>query len=237
MIRVLARHCNNRNTPKNRPVWFDYERTFCNLMQTMDEDCSLTVLFDGDPTQHFVSRYPVNVVRFDGGSDAASFAKVMNYCKQQREVWHVSDIVYLLEDDYVHRPGWPDVMREGFHCGLGDMLSLYDHTDRYTSPETCRIACTARCHWRTAPSTTNTFALRFQTLLEDLDVHSSFAASGVAMGHHSDHEKHVYLQQNRQRVLITSVPGFSAHCETGYLSPTIDWSTLHQSSMTMTVGA
>lgn len=226
MIRVIVRHCNTSAGPgsKMRPAWFDLEKTFINLMNTLDHECTLTVLFDGDPARHFVSRYPVDVVRFDGGSDAASFGKVMRYCKQQEHAWNGSDIVYLLEDDYMHRPGWPEIMREGFHCGFGDMVSLYDHRDRYATAEPCRMSFTKQCHWRTAHSTTNTFALRFQTLLEDLDVHVFFAATGIATGHHSDHEKHVYLQNQRNRVLITSVPGFSTHSEAAYLSPTIDWS-------------
>lgn len=225
MIRILLRQCNSKGKSTTRPPWFDQERAFLNLLETMDGGCSLTVMFDGDPHRHFVHKHPVSVVRFSAGSDAASFGKMLVHVRQQAAGWAPEDIVYFVEDDYIHMPGWPNVMREGFSKRVGaDMVSLYDHSDKYTEKaDPCRLKHTPSCHWRTAVSTTNTFAVRLRTLLEDMDVHARFAAAGAEQGHHSDHEKFLELSRLRLRTLCTSIPGYSTHCESPYLSPCVDW--------------
>ncbi len=91
-----------------------------------------------------------------------------------------NDIVYLLEDDYLHVDGSKDILLEGLE--IADYVSLYDHPDQYM---TCsfanngaaplnrfrlhrwRIFVTEHTHWREAPSTTMTFAARVKTLKED----------------------------------------------------------------------
>ena len=223
MIHILLRQSGSRPSA-TRPPWYDAEAAFQNLLATMDEACTLTVLFDGDPHSHFVKKYCVDVIRFTGGSDAASFGKLLVFAYQQRDVWKSSDIVYILEDDYVHRSGWPQIMREAFEDDQGDLVSLYDHLDRYKpGAGACRLSYTTSCHWRTAPSTTNTFALRFKTLLEDIPDHAKFVEIGIQQGHHPDQEKFVHLFRQKKRVLITSVPGYATHCEQAYLSPAADW--------------
>jgi len=227
MLRILLRMSHER-VSKTRPNWFEPENMLKNLLDTMDDECSLTVLFDGDPKGHFVVKYPVSVVRFSAGSDAASFGKLLIYVFQQHTKWQPSDILYLLEDDYFHRPCWPKIMREAFQGTECDIVSLFDHPDRYSPGSgACRLVHTASCHWRTAISTTNTFALLLKTLLEDIEIHARFVESGIAQGHHADHEKHIMLYRQNKRVLVTSVPGYSTHCETEYLSPCFDWPGTH----------
>ena len=91
-----------------------------------------------------------------------------------------NDIVYLLEDDYLHVGNSKEILLEGLQ--IADYVSLYDHPDQYM---TCgfkrkgaaplnrfrlhrwKIFVTEHTHWREAPSTTMTFAARVSTLKED----------------------------------------------------------------------
>lgn len=217
MIRVLVRHCNSINS-KARPDWFDKQKVFQNLVSTLDDRCSLTVLFDGDPTNHFVAGHPVSIVRFKAGSDAGSFRKTLSFAEKQQSSWRPEDIVYFVEDDYVHRPGWPQIIREAFDAKLGDLVSVYDHRDKYDGKQQCQLSFTRSCHWRSTPSTTNTFAVRYGTLLQDLDLYKRFAdpvRSAVCI----DHERFLALLSEKGRRLVSSVPGFATHCENEYLSP------------------
>lgn len=222
MIHVLLRQCSRVNS-KPRPPWFSHELMFQRLLATMDDTCRLVVMFDGNPADHFVMRYSVDVVQFSGGTDAASFRKTLAYARSQQGKWAPDDIVYFLEDDYLHRPGWPAVLAEAFQGSVGDTVSLYDHTDRYKDGAGgCNLAHTGTCHWRTAISTTNTFAVRARTLFEDMEVLERFAdpaRSAVCI----DHEKHVALWRERKRKLVTSVPAWSTHAEAGHLAPVMDW--------------
>lgn len=228
-IYTFVRHCNisNNSKDKTRPEWFTKEKAFANLLETKDISVHVTILLDtasvDNPSMHFSAKYKdVNVVCMNGGSDAHSFINLFNHVRNL----HLPDdaIIYLLEDDFVHRSGWPVIMREAFDAKLADYVTLYDHADKYTFPMysnlTSKLYATASCHWRTTPSTTNTYALLFKKLKDSADTHLAF--SDTKIGFTFDHNKFVYLL-SKGDTLISSVPGYSTHVEQEYLSPTIDW--------------
>ena len=54
--RTTARNKNNNL----RPSWFNYENCFANLISTLDNDCKLTVMFDGSEEEYnnyFIERH------------------------------------------------------------------------------------------------------------------------------------------------------------------------------------
>ncbi|RYF11607.1 MAG: hypothetical protein EOO77_19015 [Oxalobacteraceae bacterium] len=180
-------------------------------------------MFDGDPSAHFVAQYPVDVVKFNGGSDAASFLNTLRYVSQRQAQWDPSDIVYFTEDDFWHKEDWPTIMREGFHNARADIISLYDHRDKYTGAlRPCEVTCTDSCHWRSAVSTVNTFALRYGCLMEDMDVYKDFANPAVSRVC-VDHERFLRLYESKGRRLFTCIPARSTHCEREHLSPVVPW--------------
>jgi hypothetical protein len=134
-------------------------------------------------------------------------------------------IVYLLEDDYLHRPGWSEVMLEGFDI-KSHYLTLYDFDFFIAKGYLCEIFTTPSSHWRAVPATTNTFACRYKTLLEDLEVHQKHSINGVKEeeGFHfsKDYDKFWELQK-QERYLISPMPGWSTHCDENHISPIIDW--------------
>ena len=223
-IHIFVRHTSNPHG-KFRPEWFSLENCFKNLIGILDDQSELTVLFDGDPSDHFVSKYDVKIVKIEGGCDSKSFTKVLDYVTKDVDIPD-DDIVYLLEDDYLHRPGSLDALREifsTFQNGV-EYVSLYDHANKYmlqyqTPGFIPQLTHTKNTHWRTTPSTTNTYAMKFSTLKRDLDIHYKYCTMGPVT---QDHLKFLELWQ-MGKSLLTPIPGYSTHVENALMSPTIDW--------------
>jgi hypothetical protein len=227
-IYVFVRHCaqSSNSVNKGRPSWFTKERALCNLLSTKDHNTHVTILLDTastpDASSYFAYNYNVKVVEAHGGTDAHSFINLINYvCNQGLPD---DSIIYLLEDDYIHKQGWTDVLREAFDAKIAPYVTLYDHPDKYFMPLyknlVSKLFVTPSCHWRTTPSTTNTYASLFSTLKHNKEIHLRF--SDTKVGFTFDHQKFVYLAEKGQ-ILVSSVPGFSTHVENGLLSPIEGW--------------
>lgn len=226
-IKIFVRHCNisSNSVSKNRPDWFSREKCWNNLLATVDIDTDITVMFDGTlSTEHFLSNDARNykLVCKDGGTDGHSFLNLLEYVHAQ----NVEDntILYIVEDDFYHKPGWTHILREGFEYIGADYITLYDHADKYFLPMyedlQSKIIATPSIHWRTTPSTTNTYAMLSQTFKKHYYIHKEYC--DLEKGFTRDHDKFIRLW-NEGSNLISCIPGYSTHCETEYLSPTINW--------------
>ena len=242
-IHVFVRHCMFSSNNKGRPSWFCRKTIFEKLLATKDENTHITVIFDttsGREDEHFVSKYPgVNVIGIDSGCETISFTNMVQHILKQTNIAD-DDIVYSVEDDYLHHVGWPKALREAFDQ-LGEKITyvtLYDHPDKYGSQYKSlqsTVYHTNSCHWRSTPSTTNTYALRFRDLKKHAETHLKF--SKPEHKNTFDHAKFVHLQNDLGHVLISSIPAYSTHVEDNMLSPCIDWkkvlmedtSSIHQS--------
>lgn len=225
MIHIFQRHCNfsSNSIGKARPDWFTREKCFRNLLNTLTEEVKLTVVFDGQPKDHFIENYDgFDIVNFNGGNDGLSFLNLINYVEGLD--LSEDDIVYFLEDDYIHQDGWVSILKEGFTYIGVDYITLYDHKDKYFLPMydnlQSKIIVTPSVHWRTCPSTTNTYACRFKTLKKHIDIHKEYC--DLEKGFTRDHDKFLRLWQEGSN-LISSIPGYSTHVEIEYMSPIVDW--------------
>lgn len=225
-IEIFVRHCHLSSASRHKKRFADFSPKACfhNLLETVDlTKANLTFFLDAPfASHHFVkeqSHYPV--VEIEAGSEASSFLKLLDHVEKLN--LHPDTILYFLEDDYLHRPGWVDILLEGFSIPKIDYVTLYDHRDKYFFPEykklSSRIFATSSCHWRTTPSTTNTFAMRCKTLLKHLPIHRRFSENRPIS---ADHEKFCLLGK-LGAVLISSIPGYSTHCEPEFASPCHDW--------------
>lgn len=226
-IEVFVRHCHfsTASQNKNRPSWFSREACHNKLMETINKDFVnvtffLDTFFPFEGT-HFVkkqTKYPVIEVK--EGTEASSFLRLINHIASLP--LDPETIVYIVEDDYMHRPGWIEVLLEGFSLNV-PYVTLYDHKDKYTfemyKELTSKIFHTESCHWRTVPSTTNTYAMRFKTLLKDLDTHRAFSLNRQVS---DDHHKFLALGAKGSH-LVSPMPGWSTHLEPEYMSPCINW--------------
>ena len=82
-----------------------------------------------------------------------------------------------------------------------------------------KVLRTELSHCMPTPSTTSTFACKFRTLRKDADIHIKYS---VGYKQRQDHASFMELHQ-RKRVLISSIPGYSTHCQKEFLAPCIDW--------------
>jgi glycosyltransferase involved in cell wall biosynthesis len=227
-IKIFVRHCNSSSNSigKSRPEWFSRKKCWDNLLTTIDKDTDVTVMFDGEPNEeHFLYNDTRNytLVKKYGGNDGQSFLNLVEYVYEQ----NIDDntVLYFVEDDYYHKPGWTNVMREGFEYIGVDYITLYDHADKYFLPMyndlQSKIIATPSSHWRTTPSTTNTYAMLAKTFRKHYNIHKEYC--DLEKGYTRDHDKFMKLWEIGSN-LISCIPGYSTHCETEYLSPCTDWS-------------
>lgn len=228
MIRIFQRHCNFSTNSHNkpRPEWFDREKIFDSFINTLDKRVEYTAFHDcgnGGIEDHFLYNKSVNKVSIFGGNDAQSFLNLLNYVNDQD--YPENDIIYFVEDDYLHKEGWVDILLEGFKYIGADYFTLYDHPDKYYSPMyedlTSKIIATPSVHWRTTPSTTNTYACIVSTLKKHFNIHIKYC--DLVEKWTKDHDKFTHLW-NEGSNLVSCIPGYSTHVESNMLSPTINWS-------------
>lgn len=234
-IYVFVRHCgvSSNSMNKSRPLWFAKELAFQNLLETKDDNTHIYVMLDiatvDNYEDHFGFKYSdthgVKVIPMKGGTDAHSFINMIEYVCELQSVIDHNAIIYLLEDDYIHRPGWCQALREAFEQDIGDYVTLYDHPDKYIDKRLygnlhAKISVTNSCHWRTTPSTTNTYAMRYKTLLFSKEDHLRFSCKIV--GFTFDHAKFVFFNNIGKR-LVSAIPAYSTHVENNMLSPILDW--------------
>jgi hypothetical protein len=229
-IEVFIRHCyysKIQELPDRiRPSWFNKIKVFENFKNTLNPDLiNYTIVYDefyGSIDKTFLSQEK-NVEIIKCGSETDSFLQTLDIIQSRN--FDDDTIVYLLEDDYLHRPGWSEVMLEGFDI-KSHYLTLYDFDFFIAKGYLCEIFTTPSSHWRAVPATTNTFACRYKTLLEDLEVHQKHSINGVKEeeGFHfsKDYDKFWELQK-QERYLISPMPGWSTHCDENHISPIIDW--------------
>ncbi len=232
-VNIFVRHC--KGNKKLRPDWFSYEKCFQNLLSVIDKDTKLTVVFHGDPSDHFISKYPnVNIVTSTAECESQAFTELLDYVLSLDLT--DDEIIYILEDDYMHVPGAMDILREGFQTNA-DYVTLYDHADKYMNGYydvyakgfPIQITHTQSVHWRTTPSTTNTYAMKFKTLKNDKEIHYKYCNKNIVGKGTCDHNKFIELW-NFGRSLISCIPGYSTHCEPGLLSPVINWERITDTS-------
>ncbi len=231
-IEVFVRHCNFSEVSqhKNRLSGFSRQKCYENFLSNLDKKrVNVTFLLDtfhsGD--KHFVlDQTDFPVIEIKEGTETGSFLRLLDHVVSLK--LDPETIIYFLEDDYLHREGWIDVLLEGFTIPEASYVTLFDHRDKYFHPLykelTSKIFHTASCHWRTTPSTTNTYAMKYQTLMQHLPIHREFSLNRKIS---ADHEK--FLELGRQgALLISSIPGWSTHVELNLASPCFDWELFFQ---------
>jgi hypothetical protein len=248
VIHIYYRHASMRVLgARSRPNWFSYARCFNNLIETsadafMTGRAVLNVVYDGSEAdfetndvyplyqQAKVAGFKVTPeVRFiSGGDQRKAWRACLELVNQDIESGKVrgDDLIYLLENDYVHVPTWVDKIDEVVRSGLKwEYLTMYDHLDKY--PALCssqdasrytslksQIYCTGSHHWRTTPSTCATYMLPVKVFLSDRKV--------LKLGIY-DFKLFKILGHLRRRTLISPVPSLATHSMTEYLAPAVEW--------------
>ncbi len=142
------------------------------------------------------------------GNGAATF----NLALDEALTYDDKEIIYFIENDYLHKPESQKVLEEGFSLGAS-FVALYDHPDKYLDPnqggnpycegggEDTRVYLTKSTHWKITNSTTMTFAAKVSTLKRVepiLRIHTSGT-------HPNDFHMFLDLRENEE-LLITPIP-------------------------------
>lgn len=229
-VAVIYRCCdselNSNEFKAIRPEWFDKRVCFLSLYQNIklsDFDISFRVLHDGDD-KGFLSFILKNMYsdkigfldKIDFKSNLKSLLKTFEIADS---CFDYCDIVYFIEDDYLHVEGALDVIING--TKTYGLTTGFDHLDRYKrvddisrGNEYIAYSSSTNRHWRTAESTTCTWAVDKNTwnlIKEDVKTYAL-----------SDRElfRHLYKKGIR---LWTPIPGVSTTMDYTTFSPSIDW--------------
>jgi hypothetical protein len=210
---------------KVKPGYINNESCLKNASQVFDKADWLVIADNcSQPTLDMISKYQSNIVKVSVGHGAGTF----NLALTEALKYDDKDIVYFLENDYLHKPESQEILLEGFDTGA-DYVSLYDHPDKYinganpyveSGGEVTRLMLTKSCHWKITNSTTMTFASKIKTLRDDEQI-LRYYTSGT---YPKDFEMFLSLSDSKSKSLVTPVPGYSTHGETAWLTPLIDWS-------------
>jgi len=183
-----------------------------------------------EETNNMIQKYITRdgVLNTSQGNGAATFNLALNKALEYDD----DEIIYFLENDYLHKPNSQKIIEEGLSLGAS-FVALYDHPDKYLDPskggnpyceggaENTRVYLTENTHWKITNSTTMTFAAKVSTLKENEEI-LRHHTSGT---HPNDYKMFMELRANN-KLLVTPIPGYATHGETAWLSPLTDWSKL-----------
>tara|TARA_R110000744_G_scaffold112906_1_gene211679 strand:- start:23 stop:709 length:687 start_codon:yes stop_codon:yes gene_type:complete len=213
---------------KVKPSYVSNEQCLRNAVEVF-KDADWTIIADNCSPETLTMVEGIidcNIEIVSVGHGAGTF----NLALDKALTFNDGEIVYFIENDYLHKPQSAKVLVEGLELGAA-FASLYDHPDKYLDPskggnpycqggaEDTRVHLTESCHWKITNSTTMTFAAKVSTLRraeEILRKHTS--------GTHPN-DFHMFLElREKGELLVTSIPGYSTHGETAWLAPLTDWS-------------
>ena len=206
-------------------------KNFCNVF--FDNIHDILIIADNiseetnNMIQKYISRDQIQYVSV--GHGAGTFNLALDEALKGKD----DEVIYFVENDYLHRQQSPKIINEGLSLGAS-FVSLYDHPDKYLDPskggnpyceggaEDTRVYLTDSCHWKITNSTTMTFASTAGTLKRTEPILRKY----TNQGHYPDDFKMFLDLREQNELLVTPLPGYSTHGETAWLSPLTDWSSI-----------
>lgn len=212
---------------KEKPEYINNKNCFLNALRTFNRAYWWVIADNvGEETKEVLHSKITTIEHVNIGHGAGTFNLALDFALN---IPDPNEIVYFLENDYVHRYEADRVLSSGFDLGF-DYVTLYDHPDKYLTPaeggnpfcqgrsEETRVYLGEHCHWKLTNSTTMTFATKVKTLKEDQAILRKWT-SGT---HPHDFQMFMELKQIGRR-LASPIPGFATHGETQWLSPLTNW--------------
>jgi hypothetical protein len=149
---------------------------------------------------------------------------------------NLNDLIYFVEDDYLHTPLSKEVLINGLQTF--DFVTLYDHPDKYVNANTevnkivgnpfikdnseeTRLYLGTFCHFKLTNSTTMTFATKVSTLYNTWNIMLPHLQTNFPY----DFYMFIDLIKNNYK-LASPIPSFSTHCENALMAPLIKWAEL-----------
>ena len=236
ILHILYRYSDSQNN-KGRPPYFSKQACFESFLQIF-RGHDIYVIADNicEETHNYLCEHmrPERIIRTSLNNSKSFLYAVGTAIDRFTD----NDLVYFVEDDYLHTKDAPRVIMEGL--SIADYVSGYDHPDKYMNAaeggpnpfisdggEVTRVMLTPSRHWKITNSCCMTFATRVKTLKEDVDVYHTFCQANIP----EDFQMWVTLCQRGRRKLISCIPAVSTHCETRWLAPLVQWTTCQNRSV------
>jgi hypothetical protein len=212
---------------KTKPNYINNEnclKNFCNIF--FDYRYDIIVLADNcsELTLNMIKKYidPINIKKVSVGNGAGTF----NLALDKALKWDDDEIVYFVENDYIHLHGSPQILQEGFKLGA-PYVTLYLHPDKFIpstqggNPEVdddggygTKIYRGKTQLFGMFNSTTMTFAAKVKTLKEDENILRKWTSET----HPNDFQMFLELRE-KGKALLCPLNTYSTHGETRWLSP------------------
>ena len=190
---------------------------------------NITIVGDklNDETKSYVKSLNLKLIEVNNGSGAGTFRDALDLAIKENKD---SDFVYLLEDDFLHKFNSKNLLIEGL-LKYNGYVTLYDHPDKYINKENggnpfieqegevTRLVKTDSVHWKITNSTVMSFACKVSRLKSDYELILKHSSDNITDSFRFFTE----LSKNKGIPVISSIPGYSTHCESAWLSPLTDW--------------
>jgi hypothetical protein len=213
---------------KVKPEYINNENCLANATKEFD-GAIWSVIADNVSvdTNNMIQKYVTRdcILYTEKGNGAATF----NIALDEALMYDDDEIIYFIENDYIHKPGSQKIIQEAFELGAS-FVSLYDHPDKYITPENggnpycqggaedTRVYLTNSCHWKITNSTTMTFAAKVKTLKLVEPILRTYTTGTYPQ------DFKMFLDLRKQgHLLVTPLPGYSTHGETAWLTPLSEW--------------
>ncbi len=225
-IHIFYRIC-DVGYPKEKPAYITKENCLRNALSTFPLDSVHWHIIADDiceETYQMILKYVPQelVTRVSVGHGAGTFRMAFQQALELKD----NDLVYFLEDDYLHLPNALDGLIEAANYNSADYITLYDHLDKYSDPKCFswletrqEVYFSGHHHWRTTSSTTMTFAAFVDVLKRDKAVFMRWTDTT----HPYDFQIFIELGLLNKARLISPIPTLSTHGETAFLAPGIYW--------------
>ena len=213
---------------KEKPEYINNQNCFTNALQAF-KGANWWVIADNvsQETKDLLHDNVKTVEHVNVGHGAGTFNLALDMALNLDD----EEIVYFVENDYLHKPDAMQVLQSAFGMYLGiEYVTLYDHPDKYMEPgvggnphcygkaENTRVFLGQYCHWKITNSTTMTFAAKVRTLKQDEKILRHWTS-----GPHP-HDFQMFSElRSKGRQLISPIPGYATHGETKWLSPLTNW--------------
>ena len=226
MINIIYR-ISDAGYQKEKPEYINNKNCLKNASKVFQDDCSWTVIADNvsPATKSMIESYQSNIDYVSVGHGAGTFNLALDKALKLED----EDVVYFIENDYLHLPNSHKAIVDGLR--FTDYVTLYDHPDKYIDPqsggnpyceggaENTRLYCGKVSHWKLTNSTTMTFASKVKTLKADEAILRKYTSSTTP------NDFRMFLDLAKEgRKLSSPVPSYSTHGECVWLAPLFDWS-------------
>lgn len=190
---------------------------------------NITILGDklNQETLNYIHSLNIKLIQVNNGTGSGTFRDALDLAIKENSD---DDFVYLLEDDFLHKPNSKNILLEGL-SKYDSYITLYDHPDKYINPqyggnpyieqegENTKLVITKSVHWKITNSTVMSFAARVSRLKDDYDLLLKYSSNSIT----DSFKFFLELSSTKGVIVLNSIPGYSTHCETAWLSPLTNW--------------